>query len=116
MQAEEFIPERWYSKREMIKDERAFSPFAQGSVVPLILHSLEWYASFRVRISTKLIGRYGCVGKNLALSDLRFVAALLIKHYVICFASGENGKSIVNDLRDQFTAAPRELNLSFKLR
>lgn len=34
-QAEEFIPERWYSRREMIKDERAFSPFAQGKWTPL---------------------------------------------------------------------------------
>lgn len=29
-QAGEFIPERWYSKRDMIKNERAFAPFAQG--------------------------------------------------------------------------------------
>ncbi|KAL8947425.1 MAG: hypothetical protein Q9222_006293 [Ikaeria aurantiellina] len=88
--AGEFIPERWYSKREMVKDERAFSPFAQG--------------------------RYGCVGKNLALSELRFVTALLIKKYTIGFAPGEDGTRMTRDLRDQFTAAPGELNLSFKLR
>lgn len=29
-QAGEFIPERWYSKRHLIKNERAFAPFAQG--------------------------------------------------------------------------------------
>ena len=38
-QAEEYIPERWYSRREMIKDERAFYPFAQGRAVPSLPHS-----------------------------------------------------------------------------
>lgn len=36
-QADKFIPERWYSKRNMIKDERAFSPFAQGKRVPFVI-------------------------------------------------------------------------------
>ncbi|KAL8754101.1 MAG: hypothetical protein Q9184_005223 [Pyrenodesmia sp. 2 TL-2023] len=88
--AEEFIPERWYSKRDMIKDGRAFAPFAQG--------------------------RYGCVGKNLALSELRFVTALLVKKYAISFAPGEDGVCVTGDLRDQFTAAPGRLYLSFEVR
>jgi cytochrome P450 len=28
--ADEFIPERWYSKPEMVRDKRAFAPFSQG--------------------------------------------------------------------------------------
>ena len=63
-----------------------------------------------------LLGRYGCVGKNLALSELRFITALLVKKYVIGLAPGEDGKRMISDLRDQFTAAPGQLNLSFKLR
>ncbi len=31
-QAKDFVPERWYSKPEMIKDKRAFAPFAQGII------------------------------------------------------------------------------------
>lgn len=27
---DEFIPERWYSQPELIKDRRAFSPFGVG--------------------------------------------------------------------------------------
>ena len=73
-------------------------------------------AMFEIQSLTKLIGRYGCVGKNLALSELRFVTALLIKKYVVSFAPSEDGNSVLNDLRDQFTAAPGALNLSFKLR
>lgn len=29
-QANEFIPERWYSKPEMIKHKNAFAPFSLG--------------------------------------------------------------------------------------
>jgi len=28
--AEEFIPERWYSRPELIKDARAYAPFSVG--------------------------------------------------------------------------------------
>lgn len=28
--ADEFIPERWTSKPEMIRDRRAYAPFSQG--------------------------------------------------------------------------------------
>ncbi|KAL8651746.1 MAG: hypothetical protein Q9210_003077 [Variospora velana] len=88
--AGEFVPERWYSKRDMITNERAFAPFAQG--------------------------RYGCVGKNLALSELRFVTALLVKKYAIGFAPEEDGNCVTSELRDQFTAAPGKLHLSFEVR
>ena len=47
--ASEFIPERWYSRPEMVDDKRAFTSFS--------------------------IGRFACVGKNLALAELRFVTA-----------------------------------------
>ena len=36
-EASEFIPERWYSRPEMVKDRRAFQPFSQGlSYLPSI--------------------------------------------------------------------------------
>ena len=30
----DFIPERWYSRPELIHDERAFAPFSVGSCSP----------------------------------------------------------------------------------
>jgi len=39
-----------------------------------------------------------------------------VKKYAISFAPGEDGKSLISELRDQFTAAPGELKLEFKLR
>ncbi|KAG7009753.1 hypothetical protein G7Y79_00001g000250 [Physcia stellaris] len=63
--AEQFVPERWYSRPEMVRNRKAFAPFSQG--------------------------RYSCVGKNLALSELRYVAALLVGRYHVGFAPGESG-------------------------
>jgi cytochrome P450 len=36
--ASEFIPERWYSKPEMVKNKAAFAPFSLGDFVPRCLH------------------------------------------------------------------------------
>ena len=71
----------------MIKDKTAFTPFS--------------------------IGRYACVGKNLALAELRFVTALLVSNYDINFAPGEDGTRVCEDMKDQFTAAPGKLELVF---
>lgn len=59
------------------------------------------------------MGRYSCVGKELALSEIRLVAALLLSKYEIAFAPGEDGKKCIEDMRDQFTAVPGELELVF---
>ena len=85
--ASEFVPERWYSMPEMVADKRAFTPFS--------------------------IGRFACVGKNLALAELRFVTALLVSKYDITFAPGEDGTRCWRDMKDQFTAAPGKLELVF---
>jgi len=50
------------------------------------------------------------------LDELRFVTALLVQKYRIRFAPGEDGRRMERDLRDQFTAAPGELRLSFEVR
>ena len=61
-----------------------------------------------------LIGRYACVGKNLALEEMRFVIALLVSKYYISLAPGEDGVAVLRDTTDEFTAAPGNLYLSFK--
>ena len=88
--ADQLVPERWYSKPAMVKDKRAFAPFSQG--------------------------RYSCVGKNLALTELRFVTALLVGRYHTEFAPGEDGSKVEGRMKDQFTAAPGCLNLIFRPR
>ncbi|CAF3496926.1 unnamed protein product [Fusarium graminearum] len=88
--ADEFIPERWTSRSDLIKDSQSFRPFASG--------------------------RYSCVGKSLALTQLRVVTALLVSKFQFAFAPGEDPDLTVKDLKDQFTTATGSLKLVFKSR
>ncbi|KAI9745627.1 MAG: hypothetical protein M1818_001161 [Claussenomyces sp. TS43310] len=89
-QANEFIPERWYSRPEMVKNKNAFAPFARG--------------------------QYYCIGKNLAYSELRFVTALLTSEFDVAFPPGDDGSRVVDEYVDQFTATAGPLNLVFSNR
>ncbi|KAI1758434.1 cytochrome P450 [Xylaria castorea] len=85
----DFIPERWYSKPELIKDKRAFAPFAMG--------------------------RNSCAGKKIAMSHMRLTVAILLSKYSISFAPGtSNGLLVEKDMKDQLTALPGELKLVFE--
>ena len=42
------------------------------------------------------------------------MTALLVKKYQIELGPRKNGKLVERDLRDEFTAAPGQLNLSFR--
>ncbi|KAK0744971.1 cytochrome P450 [Apiosordaria backusii] len=88
--ADEWIPERWTTRPEMVRDGRGFAPFSQG--------------------------RFNCVGKALAMSEMRFVIALLVKRFEVGFWGHERGERLVGELRDQFTASPGRLELKFRVR
>ncbi|KAJ5629814.1 hypothetical protein N7528_003471 [Penicillium herquei] len=84
----EFIPERWLDeKKNLVKQDEAFFPFQQG--------------------------RYGCVGKQLALMELRAVIARLAYDFDLAFAAGEDGVSFDADSMDTFTFTIGSLNLVF---
>ncbi|KAL9105897.1 MAG: hypothetical protein Q9227_009008 [Pyrenula ochraceoflavens] len=85
-----FCPERWYSRPDMIRDERAFAPFG--------------------------VGRTSCVGKNLALTKIRMVVANLLANFDTSFAPGDTREAVERDMRDQLTAKPGDLYLLFKAR
>ncbi|ORX94170.1 cytochrome P450 [Clohesyomyces aquaticus] len=86
----EYIPERWYSRPELIKDKRAFSPFG--------------------------VGRRACVGKNLGLTQIRLAVANLISKYRFRFAPGVHVASIEADMKDQMTAQMGRYSLIFEKR
>lgn len=65
---------------------------------------------------TKHPGRYGCVGRNMGLMELRIVAALLVAKFDITFAPGDDGAELVEDCRDAFASAPGKLKLVFQAR
>ncbi|KAJ5502594.1 hypothetical protein N7463_005468 [Penicillium fimorum] len=87
----EFIPEWWYSQPELIKNKRAFAPFG--------------------------VGRTSCVGRHLALAQIRLVTAALVFRCRIKFAPGENnGEAVERDMKDQLTAQPGACRLVFESR
>ncbi|OCL04252.1 cytochrome P450 [Glonium stellatum] len=86
----EFIPERWYSQPELIKDRRAFAPFG--------------------------VGRRACVGKNLALIQIRLLTSALLLKYRVRFAPGETGVAVEDNMKDQLTAQPGKFYAIFEKR
>ncbi|KAI1371223.1 cytochrome P450 monooxygenase-like protein [Hypoxylon crocopeplum] len=79
----EFIPERWYSRPELVCDERAFGPFGYGN--------------------------RQCVGKSLAHTELCFIVTTLLRRYNIRFAPGYDPDTMWRDMRDQVTAQPGQV-------
>ncbi|KAL4790551.1 cytochrome P450 [Aspergillus venezuelensis] len=88
---EKFIPERWLNGKErLITHEEAFFPFQ--------------------------LGRYGCVGKQLALMEMRLVIARMAWEFDISFAPGETGETFDRDAKDTFTFTVGPLMLQFQVR
>jgi cytochrome P450 len=88
--AKSFIPERWYTKPELVKEKSVFSPFASGP--------------------------YGCIGKPLALMQIRTIVAKIIMAFDVRFADGEDGMALMLKSRDHFTLGLADLNLVFEKR
>ncbi|KAJ5716006.1 cytochrome P450 [Penicillium malachiteum] len=86
----EFIPERWYEKPEMGRNKAAFAPFGTG--------------------------HHACLGKPLAMSDMRFITARLIRRYRFRYPKGETAETVRNAFKDQFTSKPGQLRLVFEER
>lgn len=86
-QANEFIPERFFSQPELIKHKDAFSPFSMGP--------------------------YGCIGKNLAYMQIRLLTAYLITMFDVGLAPGEDGTDLLLRSADHFTTGLAALSLCF---
>lgn len=84
-----WVPERWATRPGMVGDARVFAPFSSGY--------------------------FNCVGKPLAMSEIRFVVALLVKKFHVEFweGGGNQGERQFAALKDRFTAAPGKLELRF---
>ena len=64
----------------------------------------------------RALGNYYCIGKNLAYKEMQYLVSLLVSKYDIRLAPGETGRRVVDDMLDQFTAAPGKLGLVFERR
>lgn len=62
------------------------------------------------------LGKYSCVGKQLALMEIRDVASQLARRYDIRLADGQTSQSFEQGLIDSFTLTTPELRLVFTAR
>lgn len=85
-----FCPERWFSKPEMIKHKEAFAPFSLGS--------------------------YSCIGKNLALMEIRTLTAQLIDLFDVALAPNETGQRLLEESTAHVTMGLGSLDLVFTVR
>ncbi|CAI7641908.1 unnamed protein product [Penicillium pancosmium] len=84
---QEFLPERWTTHPELVKNPSAFIPFNAGP--------------------------YACVGKQLALMELRRVVTEVLTRYHVSFAPGQTESAFIEAKKDTFTLVAGPLNLLF---
>lgn len=63
-----------------------------------------------------LLGPFGCVGKHLALMELRNVTARIVSDFDVEFAPGEDGTNVMEESRDVFTMALAPMMVVFTRR
>ena len=59
------------------------------------------------------IGKFSCIGKQLALNELRTVISKLVLEFDVAFAPGEDGYKLLNKSMDVFTMSNAELKLTW---
>ncbi|KXJ87901.1 cytochrome P450 [Microdochium bolleyi] len=83
----EFIPERWTTQPELVLNKNAWFPFS--------------------------IGKFSCIGKQLALNELRTVIAKVLLNFDVALAPGETGRELLEESKDMFTLINGKLELVF---
>jgi cytochrome P450 family 628 len=86
-QPEDFIPERWTTRPELIRNKKAFAPF--------------------------LIGPQSCIGRQLAYNEMRTVVCKLVLKFTVRLADGETGKKLLEESEDVFTVTIKPLKVVF---
>lgn len=90
--ANEMIPERWYSRPELVLDKNATAPFSLGPM--------------------------NCVGKQLAMANVRVTIARLVMRYNLSFAPSSSDPAIdfEKGMHEHFSMQPGPLNLCLERR
>jgi cytochrome P450 len=103
--AEEFLPERWGDKPELVLNKAVFVPFSSGKFIQGDMDTADYFR-----------GTYSCIGKQLALMELREVTARIVTQFDIAFAPGEDGTALFEKTKDVFTLEVAPLKMVFKQR
>ncbi|KAL2264565.1 hypothetical protein VTJ83DRAFT_7075 [Remersonia thermophila] len=85
---EEFIPERWTTRPELVRDRSVFIPFNAGP--------------------------YACIGKRLAMLEMRRVIAELLSRYDLAVAPGQTKDMFLDGKQDTFTTVSAPLPVIFQ--
>ncbi|KAF4950438.1 hypothetical protein FSARC_13196 [Fusarium sarcochroum] len=83
----EFLPERWTSEPDLVKDSSVYAPFS--------------------------VGRGACAGKQLGLMEMRYVLTEILSQYNIALAPGTDPQAFEDGLRDCFTLELPKLDMVF---
>ncbi|GKT50612.1 cytochrome P450 monooxygenase FCK2 [Colletotrichum spaethianum] len=84
---DDFIPERWIERSELVKNPHVYVPFSTGHDV--------------------------CIGKQLGLMETRFVTSAIVHKYNLRYAEGQSGESFLEGNRDTGTLTVAPLNVVF---
>jgi cytochrome P450 family 628 len=87
---EEFIPERWTTRPELVRDASIYAPFSTG--------------------------RFSCVGKQLALMEIRRTTAIILHGYDLRIAPGQDVDAFPAKMKDTFTLVAPDFHLVFNAR
>lgn len=89
-QPNDFVPERWTTRPQLIRNKKAFAPF--------------------------LIGPFSCIGRQLAYAEIRTVVSKLVLSFTVALAEGESGERLLRGSLDNFTMTIGGLDLVFDAR
>lgn len=87
VQPDEFIPERWTDRPDLVLNRQAFMPF--------------------------LMGPYSCVGKGLAMMELRSVTGRVANEFDIVLPNDFVAETYWDGILDHFTAGPPSQKVIF---
>ncbi|KAH8170409.1 cytochrome p450 domain-containing protein [Sarocladium implicatum] len=90
MKPNEYIPDRWTSQTELVKDATVFTPFGTG--------------------------RYSCAGKQLGLMELRSVTSQVVRDYDVRLDTDQKAGDFLDGCKDGFTLSTAKLKLVFSKR
>jgi cytochrome P450 len=104
--ANEFIPDRWTTRPELVKNVAAYNPWGTGMCNASVQHLNLVLKAFRA-------GHHSCIARVMATDMLRATTARIIKNYQFKLAPGETGRRVLQDMKDQSAPNPGRLELCF---
>ncbi|EDU46786.1 Cytochrome P450 [Pyrenophora tritici-repentis] len=85
--AADFIPERWHSRPDLIRNSAAYAPFS--------------------------VGHHSCLGRPLALMEMRLTLAETLSRFEVAFAPGFDPDHFLDDVHDCMSWHIGNLDLTF---